>query len=318
MSDLPCLETKWMMWWLVAFYQIAVILFDTIILVLKCIVYTILSVFRIVFPKEMKDVVGETILITGTGHGIGRELALQFSRLGARIVCVDLNEEANKQTVAQITKEGGTAWGFWCDVSKREEVKDVSNKIRRQIGDITILLNNAGIVLCKPFIKHSDEDIERTFRVNVYAHYWTIQEWLPTFLKKGRGHIVSVSSLCGVSGLPNLVPYCSSKFAVTGLIEALNEELRVQNPNVKLTRVHPFHVNTGIIKSPRVRFSSFTKIMTPEYCASKIVDGVRREDEVLVVPTYYSYFFTFFLSAPRKVQQAIADFLDVGADSHED
>ncbi|KAB7494151.1 Epidermal retinol dehydrogenase 2 [Armadillidium nasatum] len=267
--------------------------------------------------------------ITGTGHGIGRELALQFSRLGARVVCVDLNEEANKQTVAQITKEGGTAWGFGCDVSKREEVKDVSNKaskIRRQIGDITILLNNAGIVLCKPFIKHSDEDIEKTFRVNVYAHYWTIQEWLPTFLKKGQGHIVSVSSLCGVSGLPNLVPYCSSKFAVTGslnncivgLIEALNEELRIQNPNVKLTRVHPFHVNTGIIKSPRVRFSSFTKIMTPEYCASKIVDGVRREDEVLVVPTYYSYFFTFFLSAPRKVQQAIADFLDVGADSHED
>ncbi|XP_063601669.1 epidermal retinol dehydrogenase 2-like [Penaeus indicus] len=210
-------------------YQCILLVFDFLNFVSRAILMTLQAAWRIVFPPPEKSVVGEIVLITGAGHGIGRELSLQLARLGAKIVCLDIDEANNQKTVADICREGGAAYGYKCDVTSRDEVRTVANEIREDVGEITILVNNAGIMPCKPFIKHTPEEIERIFRVNVFAHFWVsfriyvyicLKEWLPTFIAMGRGHVVAMSSIAGLMATSNLVPYCASKYAVKGECDA--------------------------------------------------------------------------------------------------
>lgn len=91
-------------------------------------------------------------------------------------------------------------------------------------------MNNAGIMPCRPLGEQTESEIRRTFEVNVFAHLWLLQATLPDMLAARRGHVVALSSVAGLGGLTNLVPYCGSKFAVKGMMEALSEELRKTSP----------------------------------------------------------------------------------------
>ncbi|KAK7076214.1 hypothetical protein SK128_023566 [Halocaridina rubra] len=304
---------------LMVIYQYALLVLDFLQFCVCSFLLMIQAGWHVIFPKQLKNVVGEIILITGTGHGIGRELALQFSRLGAKIICLDINEANNKQTVADITREGGTAWGYKCDVSNRGEIHSVCTKIREEIGQITILVNNAGIMPCKPFMKHTPEEIQKLFDINVFSHFWMVREWLPLFITSNKGHIVSMSSVAGLVATSNLVPYCSSKYAVKGLMDGLSEELRYagRHPDIKITCVHPFVVDTGLAKKPRIRFPSFNPITTAERCAELMIEGIRREDEMVCIPPKDFYCYKLVSLFPIGVQKAFVDFMDTGVDEHD-
>jgi all-trans-retinol dehydrogenase (NAD+) len=127
---------------------------------------------------------------------------------------------------------------------------------RSAVGSpITILINNAGIMPAKKFLKLKPEDVEKIFKVNVFSQYWTLNEFLPEFLESDRGHVVSMCSVAGITGTPNLSCYCSSKFAVRGLMDALESEFHSEYPetNVKMTTIFPFTVNTGLAHDPTTR-----------------------------------------------------------------
>lgn len=89
-----------------------------------------------------------------------------------------------------------------------------------------MIVNNAGIMPSHSLLNHNADEIRKLFDVNVLANIWVLQAFLPHMLSKRRGHIVAMSSIAGLCGLNNLVPYCATKFAVRGLMEALHEELR--------------------------------------------------------------------------------------------
>lgn len=300
-------------------YQYVLLACDFVHLVLRSALIILKSAWHVISPLPLKPINGEIILITGTGHGIGRELGLQFARLGAKVVCVDINEVTNKKTVGDICREGGAAWGYKCDVSSKEEVHAVSCRIREEVGEVTMLVNNAGIMPCKAFLKHTPEEILDIFRVNVFAHIWTLQEWLPSFIAAGHGHVIAISSIAGFIATSNLVPYCSSKHAVKGLMEGLTEEMRYagRNPDIKFTSVHPFVVDTGLAKKPRIRFPTFNPITTAEHCAAQIIDGVRKEEEVICIPSRDYYGHIMMQLMPRQVRKAFLDFMDTGVDEDE-
>lgn len=293
---------------------------DVLLLLLKIFCYIVEGIYRLFVPVEEKSVAGEIVLVTGAGHGIGREIALKYASLGATVVCWDLNEEGNDETVNEIKKLGATkAYSYKCDVSNREEVFQVADEVKKEVGNVTILINNAGIMPTRNLLDHTPEDIKRIFDINVMAHFWTLQAFLPSMIQRNYGHVVALSSIAGVFGLANLVPYCASKFAVRGLMEALHEELRISNKdkasNINFTTIYPYMVNTGLCKKPKIRFTSLMAIISPKDAAAEIVKAQRRNYAELSIPSFWVYLNAFYRCAPATCLRSTIDFLDAGVEA---
>ena len=130
------------------------------------------SFVQIFLPSRRKDINGEIVFLTGAGSGIGRLMALKFAKLGATVVCVDINQKANEETVEEIQSQGFKARGYKCDCSDREDIYRVAEQVKTEVGDVTILINNAGIVSGKKFLDTEDWMIQKTMEVNTMAHFW--------------------------------------------------------------------------------------------------------------------------------------------------
>jgi all-trans-retinol dehydrogenase (NAD+) len=114
------------------------------------------------------------------------------------------------------------------DVTNRELVLETASKVLSKVGDVSILVNNAGVMPQHEMLKHTEKEVRMIYEINTIAHCWMFQAFLPKMIEHNKGHIVALSSIAGVAGLQNLVPYCGSKFAVRGAMEAMMEELRMQ------------------------------------------------------------------------------------------
>ncbi|RVE43344.1 hypothetical protein evm_012015 [Chilo suppressalis] len=280
------------------------------------------AVYQWFLPPKPKDVSEDVILITGAGHGMGREVAMRFGRLGATVVCVDINPANNEDTAKMIKKEKGKAFHYVCDVTDRAAVFQLADKVQREVGDVTILMNNAGIMPCKPLLKQTEKEIRTMMDINVNGILWALQAFLPTMLKNNNGHIVSMASMAGLMGLRNIVPYCGSKYAVRGIMEALamelHEDLTIATNGIKFTTIYPTMVNTGLCQNPRVRFKAITNVVEKEFAADLIVDAIRREYLEITVPTELWYMNRFiFRILPYKAALAMNDFFGTGLDPHE-
>lgn len=300
------------------------LLVELILLVIKFIYTTVESIIRTFLPPLEKSLKDEIILITGAGHGIGRELALLFAIQNAIIVCWDLDEKGNNET-KQILKIRGykRVYTYKVDVSNRQEVLDAAALVKQEVGSVSVLVNNAGIMPCRPLFSQSHETIEKIFNVNVLAHFWALEAFLPNMIENNHGHVIALSSMCGVIGLPNVVPYCASKFAVRGLMEALYEELRVgdtknNKSEIKFTTVYPIMVNTGLVKKPRNRFPFLLDMQSPEKVANIIVKSMRRNYKEVSIPWMLMPLDRISRLLPGKFIQNVKDFIDTGLDPHTD
>ncbi|XP_060789066.1 epidermal retinol dehydrogenase 2 isoform X2 [Neoarius graeffei] len=243
------------------------------------VVYSLEAFLRLFVPVRRKSVEGELVLMTGAGAGLGRSMALEFARLGARLVLWDIDETGNLET-ARLIKEthGARAHTYTCDCSSREEVK-------REVGDITILVNNAGIVTGKKFLQSPDSLIEKTMEVNSMAHFWTYKAFLPAMIAANHGHVVSLASSAGLIGVSGLADYCASKFAAVGFAEAIALEMVALGcDGVKTTIVCPFFINTGMFDGANTKWPRIMPILEPDYVCRKIVDAVRRDQVYLYLP----------------------------------
>lgn len=108
--------------------------------------------------------------MTGAGQGIGREIALELSRFGCIIICVDIREDTNQETVRQVQQLRGLAFAYTCDVSNREQVEELQRAIKSEVGDVTILINNAGVLYCRPFLQHSSRQVENIIQTNLMGN----------------------------------------------------------------------------------------------------------------------------------------------------
>ncbi|KAK7789584.1 hypothetical protein R5R35_009951 [Gryllus longicercus] len=314
--DQPGMQNSGLM---VKVYSAAVLLLDVLVLLVRVMAALGESLFRLIVPPQEKSVVGEVVLITGAGHGIGRELAQQFADLGATIVSWDINAKSNEETVQGLRKQGFKAYAYTCDVSSREEVLRVAEQVKKEVGDVTILVNNAGIMPCKPLANHNPNEITRMFDINVFAHFWMLEAFLPAMLQNKHGHVVALSSMAGVMGIPNLVPYCASKFAVRGMMEALREELRLdaRDPRVRFTCIYPFIVDTGLCHKPRNRFPGLLPIVKPKNAARMIITAMRRDQAEASLPGSLLPLNHIMRLIPLKAGNLIKDFIDSGVEAHD-
>ena len=233
-------------------------------------------------PK--KSVKNEHIFITGAGSGIGRQMALKFSRMGAKISVCDMNFEGAKKVEQEITGKGGQAIAIHCNVTVIENVKEAAVKAQEKFGDVTILINNAGIVTGKKLLETNEKLIETTIAVNTTSHAYTVREFLPSMLRKNHGHIVTVASVAGLVGVNGLADYCASKFGAVGFDESLRMELNQLKTDVRTTCICPYYINTGMFDGVHSKVPLLLPIMSEQYASWRIVNAILQNEFVCVLP----------------------------------
>ncbi|XP_064641015.1 protein dhs-3-like [Lineus longissimus] len=249
--------------------------------------HLVVAIFNTFVPARFrqKDVAGEIVLITGAGSGIGRLMALRFAALGCSVVLWDINNSNNEETANQIREQGGQTTTYTCDVSDRRQINETVEKVKRHVGDVDILINNAGVVSGKLLTECSDDDIIKTMEVNIMSHFWTVKSFLPSMVERNRGHIVTISSATAFVASSHLVDYCTSKSAAFGFNNALKEELRILGKDgVHTTCVCPSVINTGMFDGFKIRYPWIIPYLEPEYTADKVVEAVRTNQQILILP----------------------------------
>ncbi|KAM6261575.1 17-beta-hydroxysteroid dehydrogenase 13-like [Porphyrio hochstetteri] len=237
---------------------------------------------KLFVPARRKSVSGELVLVTGAGHGVGRATALEFAKRRSRLVLWDVNKSGIEDTAAECEKLGATAHAFVVDCSKREEIYRAADKVKKEIGDVSILVNNAGVITAADLLSTQDHQIERMFEVNILAHMWTTRAFLPAMMDNNHGHIVTVASAAGHFGTSYMVAYCSSKFAAVGFHKALTEELSTLGKDgIKTTCLCPVFINTGFVKNPTTRLG---KILEIEEVVDALMEGILTNQKMVFVP----------------------------------
>jgi len=244
-------------------------------------------------PISRKDVKGKIVLITGAGSGIGQKMCIAFAKLGCKVVGVDISV-SGLQSTEDILESLNLVenWSSYiCDISNRFAVYEVATHIQNEVGDIDILINNAGIVTGGYFLECPDEKIIKTMNVNCISHFWTLKAFLPRMIERNSGHVVSIASAAGLFGMSRLTDYCSSKFGAVGISEALDMELRFRKKDgVKITTVCPFYIDTGMFRGVRSRIISIIK---PDDAVSQIMEAVLTNQTHLILPPLIKLFYGF-------------------------
>ncbi|XP_005109175.1 short-chain dehydrogenase/reductase 3 [Aplysia californica] len=266
-----------------------------------------------VVPPKKKSIGDDVILITGGGRGIGKKLVLEFATHQPKhIIIWGRTEECLAATVSEVRKMNINCSYMICDVSSREEIYSMAKEVEAKFGNVTLLVNNAGVVFPNSVLESSPQQTEQTIRTNVLAHFWTIRAFLPPMLEQKRGHIVNMSSMLGWAGLNGASDYCSSKFAACGLSEALYDELtRDGDSGVTVTAVYPYHVDNSMFAGVATRFPSLFPSIKEDYVALKIVEAVlTNRNKVLLPKLMYAVAF-FYSIAPVAAVTSIMKLLGV-------
>ena len=168
---------------------------------------------------------GKVAVVTGAGSGIGRAAAALFAREGAAVAAVDLAGAAARDTVAQITGDGGHAQAAVADVSDPGQVGRAFDQILRDLGRIDVLYNNAGVNSSGSVIDATDEDWDRCFAVNATGTFLCSRAAARPMVAAGGGSIINQGSVAAVVGVANFASYCASKGAVVALTRSMSVDL---------------------------------------------------------------------------------------------
>lgn len=188
----------------------------------------------------MFDFSGKTVLITGSGAGIGRSAALEFARAGAQVVVNSKSDSAEK-VCREICAAGGTAYFIRADVSKLADVKKVVSETVEKFGGLDILVNNAGIVPCGSVEETTEEEWAEAMDTNVTSVFMLCKYFLP-YLKQSGGAIVNVVSSVAFKGVKARAAYSATKGAVYALSQSMAAEYVAQG--VRVNCVSPGTVYT--------------------------------------------------------------------------
>ncbi len=197
-------------------------------------------------------------VITGGANGLGKATAILFSEHGAKVVIVDINQEAGDQVVVEITGKGGIACFEKTDISNSAEVNKMMEKVVAKHGGIDILINNAGILADAQLVKMTEEDWDRVIDINLKGIFLCGQATAKVMIEKGNGGvIINTSSVVGIYGNFGQSNYVASKAGVIGLTKTWARELGKYN--IRVNAVAPGFIETDIIKDMPEKIINYMK-----------------------------------------------------------
>jgi len=195
------------------------------------------------FPNALRAVV------TGGASGLGRAFCLRLAERGARVVVADIDYDGAKETVALVEQAGGAGLALEVDVSKWDAVEELAVKAREWLGEVDLIVNNAGVGVRGSLEKISLEDWEWVFGINLWGVIYCCKAFLPAMKKNNRGYIINVASLAGLVSAPKMGPYNVTKAGVVSLSETLCTELA--KTKIQISVVCPSFFRTNIMASGR-------------------------------------------------------------------
>ncbi|MCV7009433.1 MULTISPECIES: SDR family NAD(P)-dependent oxidoreductase [Mycobacterium] len=241
----------------------------------------------------MDGFAGKVAVVTGAGSGIGRALAVELARSGARLAISDVDVEGLGQTEALIRRIGAPVRADRLDVTEREAFLAYADSVNAHFGIVHQIYNIAGIAFLGDVEVSQFKDIEKVMDVDYWGVVNGTKAFLPHLIASGDGHVVNMSSMFGLFGVPGQAAYNSAKFAVRGFTEALRQEMAIAGHPVAVTVVHPGFVKTaiaanaghaeGLDRDAGVRVFNKVAITSAERAARIILKAVRKKKARVVV-----------------------------------
>ena len=250
----------------------------------------------------------KVVLITGASSGIGRVAAKHLAAEGMRVAMAARRLEMLQQTAGEITAVGGEAIALQTDVRSSEEIRSMVKATLERWGKIDVLVNNAGVIYDRPVVALKPDQLREEVAVNLTAVIECSQAVLPSMVRHGSGHIINVSSIAGLIGLPGTSLYSATKFGVIGFSEALMREVR--RYHIRVTAFCPGYVTTNF--SPFLeKVSAGEKgvrkpagLMSPEYIAKRLSQVIHHPRRQVILPYFWS-----LLAAGARMSPDIASYI---------
>ena len=199
---------------------------------------------RIVRERRAIDFGGRVVVITGGSRGLGLVMARQLAAQGARLVLLARDDRELDRARRLLEEEhGGEVIAIRCDVRRKADVRAAVAQILEQCGAVDVLINNAGVIQVGPLEHMQHEDFENAMATHFWGPLHLMLELMPVMRRRGFGRIVNIGSIGGRVAVPHLAPYSASKFALTGLSDAVRAELAPAG--IAVTTVSPGLMRTG-------------------------------------------------------------------------
>ncbi len=219
-------------------------------------------------------------LVTGATQGIGRATAFALGRAGYRVgICARTSARVD-ELVARLKEEGIEAAGVCADVGDAALASRAVEQIAAAIGEIGVLVNNAGVLIARPFEEMSLDDWDATMATNVRSLFLMTRAVLPAMRRRRDGAIVNVASLAGRNGFAGGTAYTASKHAVLGFSRSLM--LEVRKDNVRVIAVCPGSVDTSMLHDQPMLHADPARILHPEDVADTILNALLLPARALV------------------------------------
>lgn len=237
---------------------------------------------------------GKIAVVTGAGSGIGRGLANALNAAGCVLELADINKESLEETREGLPRQEVACKTERIDVSDRHAVEQWAANIGARRGHVDIVINNAGVAMGGTVEENRIEDVEWLMGINFWGVVYGCKAFLPLLHKSDRGHLVNISSVFGIIGVPTQSAYNAAKFAVRGYTEALRQEQDIAESGLHVCCVHPGGVSTNIARSARSfgdeeqhaafadRFEEMTRT-TPDSAAQQILRAMERRKPRLLI-----------------------------------
>lgn len=196
-----------------------------------------------------KILTGQVALVTGASRGIGRAISSSLAASGAHVVAVARNSRQLESLAAEISSAGGSATTIVADLAEERQIRDVFDRVARQLGRLDVLVNNAGIGIFGPLQDLDTADLDRVLAVNLRAPMLCCREALRLMIPQRSGYIINISSVVGFKGYVNQAAYTASKHGVMGLTKVLAAE--AQPYGIRTSAVLPGGVDTDMVADAR-------------------------------------------------------------------
>ncbi len=228
----------------------------------------------------MQSLKGKCALVTGAGKGIGKAVAIALANEGVNVGLMARTEKDLVAVAEEIKAKGVNVAYATADISNRIVVEEAILKIQQELGDINILINNAGTGTFAKFLDLEPEAWENMIKVNLFGVYYATRAVLPSMIEKKSGDIINISSTAGKTGAAVTSAYSASKFGVFGLSESLMQEVRKHN--IRVTALAPSTVVTDLANSANLITGDAEKVMHPEDFAELIIAQLKLHPRIFV------------------------------------